>query len=99
MLGIALIFAGFLILGVFGSQYIEVSIQAQEFEECFDYNENAPPTPIDCSVVLQDKTALTIVVVGLIGGGVVSLIKGIKGKWDQDVKPQDMVGPGNPNNP
>ena len=26
--------------------------------------------------------------------GIVSLVKGIKGKWDQDVKPEDMVGPG-----
>jgi len=24
------------------------------------------------------------------------LIKGVRGKWDQDVKPQDMVGPSNP---
>ena len=22
-----------------------------------------------------------------------SLVKGIKGRWDQDVKPEDMVGP------
>ncbi|MGQ0375881.1 MAG: hypothetical protein ACT4OW_00030 [Nitrososphaerota archaeon] len=99
MLGIALIFAGFLILGIFGSQYLEASIQAQEFEDCFDYNEGAPPTPIDCNVVLQDKAALTAVIGGLIGGGVVSLIKGARGKWDQDVKPQDMLGPGNPHNP
>ena len=26
--------------------------------------------------------------------GIVSLVKGIKGRWDQDVKPEDMVGPG-----
>ena len=31
----------------------------------------------------------------LIGCGIVSLVKGIKGRWDQDVKPEDMVGPGN----
>ena len=29
----------------------------------------------------------------LIACGIVSLVKGIKGKWDQDVKPEDMVGP------
>ncbi len=97
MLGIALIFAGFLILGIFGSLYMEASIQAQEFGDCFDYSENAQPTQIDCSVVLQDKSVLTAVIVGLIGGGIVSLIKGVRGKWDQDVKPQDMLGPGNPN--
>ncbi|MBM3895768.1 MAG: hypothetical protein FJ359_04955 [Thaumarchaeota archaeon] len=96
MLGIALIFAGFLILGIFGGQYMEASIQAQEFADCFDYNENVQPTSIDCNVVLQDKSALTAVIVALIGGGIVSLIKGVRGKWDQDVKPQDMVGPSNP---
>jgi len=25
--------------------------------------------------------------------GIASLVKGIKGRWDQDVKPEDMVGP------
>ena len=25
--------------------------------------------------------------------GIASLLKGIKGKWDQNVKPEDMVGP------
>ena len=31
----------------------------------------------------------------LIACGIVSLVKGVKGRWDQDVKPEDMVGPGN----
>ena len=52
MLGIALIFAGFFVLGIFGTQYMEASIQAQEFGDCFDYNENnlqtlVQPIPID----------------------------------------------------
>jgi hypothetical protein len=33
-------------------------------------------------------------VVSLIGAGIFALIKGVRGKWDQDVKPEDMVGPG-----
>lgn len=98
LLGIALIFAGFLVLGIFGSQYMEASIQAQEFGNCFDYEETQP-TQIDCNAVLQGKSILTAVVVGLIGAGIVSLIKGVRGKWDQDVKPQDMLGPGNPHKP
>jgi hypothetical protein len=36
-------------------------------------------------------------VIVLIGGGIISLIKGVKGRWDQDVKPDDMVGPGGKN--
>jgi len=34
-------------------------------------------------------------VLGLVGAGIVSLVKGARGKWDQDVKPEDMVGPSN----
>jgi hypothetical protein len=26
--------------------------------------------------------------------GIIAMIKGIRGTWDQDVKPEDMVGPG-----
>ena len=33
------------------------------------------------------------IVILLIVGGIGSLVKGIKGRWDQDVKPEDMVGP------
>ena len=33
------------------------------------------------------------IVVLLIICGVASLVKGIRGRWDQDVKPEDMVGP------
>ena len=27
--------------------------------------------------------------------GIASLVKGMRGRWDQDVKPEDMVGPNN----
>jgi len=37
------------------------------------------------------------VVLGIIIAGVLTLIKGAKGNWDQNVKPEDMVGPGNEN--
>jgi len=95
MLGIALIFVGFIVLGVVGSQFDTYTIEAEEFEDCFEYSEDAPPKKIDCDVKLQGKFVLTAVVVGLIATGIVLLIKGVKGRWDQDVKPKDMVGPGN----
>jgi len=37
-------------------------------------------------------------VISLIGAGIISLVKGVRGKWDQDVKPEDMLGPGHPEN-
>jgi len=97
MLGVVLIFVGFIILGVFGSQFDAYTIEAEEFEDCFEYSADAPPKKIDCDIKLQGKFVLTAVVVGLIAAGIVLLIKGIKGRWDQDVKPDDMVGPGGSN--
>jgi len=96
MLGIGLIFAGFIILGIFGTAYFDATVEAQEFENCFEYFEDKAPVPIDCDVKLQGKIMFTGLVVTLVGAGIVSLVKGVKGRWDQDVKPQDMVGPGNP---
>jgi hypothetical protein len=42
---------------------------------------------------MQDKLLFFGVVIALIGGGILSLIKGYRGKWDQDVKSDEMVGP------
>jgi len=97
MLGVALIFVGFIVLGVFGSQFDAYTIEAEEFEDCFEYSADAPPKKIDCDAKLQDKFVLTAIVIGLIAAGIVLLIKGVKGRWDQDVKPGDMVGPGGSN--
>ena len=38
------------------------------------------------------------IIIGIISGGVIALIKGVKGKWDQDIKSEEMVGPGGHNN-
>ena len=99
MLGVALIFVGFIVLGVFGSQFDAYTIEAEEFEDCFEYSSDAPPKKIDCDVKLQEKFVLALVVMILIVAGIVLLIKGVKGRWDQDVKPEDMVGPGGSNRP
>ena len=96
LIGIGLIFAGFMVLAIFGSQYFVYTIEAEEFGECFEYFDDKEPIPIDCDVKLQQKTMFFSVVIGLIGAGIVSLIKGVKGRWDQDVKPEDMLGPGGP---
>lgn len=94
MIGIALIFAGFLIFGIFGQKYYNVAIQAQEFGDCYDFSEDGKQIKIDCNISLQNQILFFGFVVGLIGLGVFFLIKGVRGKWDQDVKPEDAVGPG-----
>jgi len=95
MLGIGLIFAGFIILGVFGTAYFDATIQANEFETCFDYFDDNPPVEVSCDAILQNKVMFLGLVLGLVGAGIVSLVKGARGKWDQNVKPEDMVGPSN----
>ncbi len=95
MLGIGLIFVGFIILGVFGTAYFDATIQANEFETCFEYFDDNPPVEGSCDVILQNKVMFLGLVLGLVGAGIVSLVKGARGKWDQDVKAEDMVGPSN----
>ena len=34
------------------------------------------------------------VVIGILIVGGLALVKGIRGKWDNEVKPEEMVGPG-----
>ena len=43
---------------------------------------------------MQDKTLLFLGVMLIIGIGIFSLVKGVRGTWDQDVKPEEMLGPG-----
>jgi len=94
ILGIGLIFAGFLVIPIFGSQFFGSTIEAEQFEDCFDYSEDKPPVPVDCGEILQGNTVMFGLIIGLIVAGVFTLIKGAKGNWDQNVKPEDMVGPG-----
>lgn len=94
MIGIGLIFAGFVTLGIFGGQFASVTLEAETFGECFEYPEDGEPIPINCGDALLGKNAFFALVVGLIGAGIFALIKGVRGRWDQDVKPEDVLGPG-----
>jgi len=95
MLGIGLIFTGFIILIVFGTANFDATIEAQEFETCFEYFDDRPPVEVSCDVKLQNKVMFLGLVMAFVGAGIVSLVKGVRGKWDQDVRPEDMVGPSN----
>ena len=93
ILVIVLIFSGIIFLSVFGSQSTEKSLQ-EGFSKCFEYHDNSPPTEIDCDTASETKMVIFAITALLIVCGIVSLVKGMKGKWDQNVKPEDMVGPG-----
>ena len=94
MIGIVVITVGFIILGVFGSTYTEITVQTEEFSTCYEYPDDQTAVEIDCEEVSQEKTLLFLGVAVIIGSGIFSLIKGVKGTWDQDVKPEEMLGPG-----
>ena len=92
ILGVGLIFAGIIVLTVFGAQFDEITVQ-EDFRECYEYHDDTPPTEIDCDLAFQNKMSFFAIVALLIICGIASLVKVIRGKWDQDVKPEDMVGP------
>tara|TARA_B100001245_G_scaffold71390_1_gene50483 strand:- start:11 stop:367 length:357 start_codon:yes stop_codon:yes gene_type:complete len=92
ILGVGLIFTGIIVLTVFGPQFDEITLQ-EEFRDCYEYHTDAPPTEIDCDIAFQNKMIIFAIVVLLITSGIASLVKGIRGRWDQNVKPEDMVGP------
>ncbi|HIO85649.1 MAG TPA: hypothetical protein EYG64_04495 [Candidatus Nitrosopelagicus sp.] len=92
ILGVGLIFVGIIVLTVFGAQVDEITLQ-EEFRECYEYHTDAPPTEIDCDIAFQNKMIIFAIVALLITCGIASLVKGIRGGWDQNVKPEDMVGP------
>ena len=93
ILGIGLIFSGIIFLSVFGSQSTEIALQ-EGFSKCFEYHDDSPPTEIDCDIASESKMITFAITALLIACGIVSLVKGMKGSWDQNVKPEDMVGPG-----
>ena len=97
MIGLVTITVGFIVLGVFGEQYTEITVQTKEFSECYDYPEDQPPVKIECNSQVHDKNILFVIVIGIIAGGSIALFKGVKGSWDQDIKPGEMVGPGGEN--
>lgn len=92
MLGIVLVFAGFLVLGILGRPFLEFTVQVNEFGNCINYTETGSVSTY-CGVVMQDKLIFFGVVMGLISSGIVALVKGYRGRWDQDVKSDEMVGP------
>ena len=98
MIGIVVITVGFIILGVYGSEYTGITVETDEFSKCYEYSEEEKPQEIDCQEILQNKMLVFIGIIAIIGIGILALIKGVKGTWDQDVKPEEMLGPGGDKN-
>ena len=94
IIGTVLIFAGFVVLGGFGQDYQTATFEADEFGTCYQYSNDLPPIEINCSFKIFDQVMFFGIVMSFIGLGIIAMIKGVTGKWDNQVKPEDMVGPG-----
>jgi len=92
IIGSAIAFSGFLIGGLTGAQYQKYAVQADEFGDCFDYTADGQAIKVKCDEKLQDRFFYLSISSALIGGGVIVLIKGVRGKWDQNVKSDEMLG-------
>ena len=94
MIGVGVLSIGFIVMALFGTQYQDITIQTKEFSECYDYTDENLPVKIDCDKQLQNRNLMFAVVIGILIAGGLALIKGIRGTWDNEVKPEEMVGPG-----
>ncbi|MEC7711056.1 MAG: hypothetical protein VX587_01950 [Thermoproteota archaeon] len=98
MIGVGVLSIGFIVMALFGTQYQDITIQTKEFSECYDYTDENVPVKIDCDRQLQDRNLMFAVVIGILIVGGLALVKGIRGKWDNEVKPEEMLGPGGDKN-
>ena len=94
MIGVGVLSIGFIVMALFGTQYQDITIQTKEFSECYDYTDENLPVKIDCEKQLQDRNLMFAGVFGILIAGGLALLKGIRGKWDNEVKHEEMVGPG-----
>ena len=97
IVGIVLIFVGFIVMNSFGHDYQTASIESNEFGVCYEYFDDMPPVEVDCASKTFSQTIFFAIVIGFIGAGVIALIRGVRGNWDSKVRPEDMVGPVNNN--
>ena len=99
MIGIVVLSVGFIVMAVFGTQYQDITVQSKEFTECYDYTDENVAVKVDCDKQLQSRNLMFVVVIGILAAGGIALVKGIRGTWDNDVKPEEMMGPEETRNP
>ena len=71
IIGIVLIFVGFIILGVFGHNYQAATIESNEFETCYEYSDEKAPVEINCSSKIFNQTLFFALIIGFIGAGII----------------------------
>ena len=94
MIGVAVLSIGFIVMAVFGTQFQDITVQTKEFSECYEYTDENVAVKVDCDEQLQSRNLIFVAVIGILAAGGILLVKGIRGTWDNDVKPEEMLGPG-----
>ena len=95
MVGATIMFVGFMVGGMAHSTYSQFAVQQKNFDDCFDYS-SGTEVHVKCSDKILDYALYITLSIGLLGIGGFVIFKGIKGKWDHDVKDSEMLGPKNP---
>ena len=76
MIGVVVVSVGFIILGFFGSDFTQITVEMGEFSTCYEYSDDKTPIEIKCDKALQDKTLLFLGVTTIIGIGIFSIFHG-----------------------
>lgn len=92
IIGSVIVFGGLFYGGMKASQYLDYTIQEQNFDECFDYS-SGQAVHVKCDQMEQEKYSYLMLSLAIIGIGIFIMIKGLRGKWDQNVKNDEMMGP------
>ena len=92
LIGSLIIFAGFYIASMAGSQYNQISIQKNQCDDCYDYS-SGTAVYVNCTQQEQDALLYLGLALSVIGVGAYLIFRGIRGRWDQNVKSDEMVGP------
>jgi hypothetical protein len=92
MVGAVVIFSGLVVGGEAGSKYVQIALQSGQFDTCYDYS-SAIAVKVICREKIQEQFYYFGISLGLISIGGLILVKGIRGKWDQNVKSDEMLGP------
>src|SRR5579872_5897292 len=90
MIGSVIIFAGFYVASMGGSQYSQMAMQATQFDDCYDYSTGVA-VHVSCIQLEHDAILYLVLALSLMGGGGYVIFRGIKGRWDQNIKSDEML--------
>ena len=92
LVGVGIIFTGFILGGLINSNYAQFEIQGKLSDQCYDYS-SGKEVKVKCTEKGEEHFIYFGMALGLLLFGGFIIFKGIRGKWDQNVKDDEMLGP------